>query len=90
MQQKFCFNCGKGSTKATSQTHDYPYKQKYDGNQIVLSTRHSHPDAARAWTYYIVWDGETYESFRYGGFCTLKCSCAFANAAVIAGYRREI
>ncbi len=29
----------------------------------------------------------TYKSFQYGAFCKLRCAEAFANAAVVAGYR---
>ena len=35
-----------------------------------------------------LWDGESYERFRYGHFCTLRCAEHFANDAVKAGYRR--
>jgi len=88
MEQVFCANCGKGSKKSTW-IAVYPRKHPYDGNMIVVKTRHSHPEASRPWTEYIVWDGESYEPFNYGHFCTYRCSCQFANAAVRAGFVRE-
>ena len=87
MEQVLCANCGKGSKKTTDVVV-YPRKHPYDGNMIVVQTRHSHPEAARPWTEYIVWDGESYEAFNYGHFCTYRCACRFANGAYQAGYRR--
>ena len=86
MQQQFCAYCGKGSDKATD-VIEYPRKLPYTGNQIVVLTRHSHPEHPFPYTEYTVWDGETYDPNKYGHFCTRRCAYNFANSAVIAGYR---
>ena len=88
MKQEFCVNCGAGAKKTTT-TVEVPYKEPYQGNMIVVLTRHSHPENPRPWTEYSVWDGETYEPLRYGHFCRLKCCREFANDCAAAGYRRK-
>ena len=85
MNQQFCANCGKGSAKAVS-TVSCGHKEPYDGNLIVVRTRH--PWFGEQYTEYTVWDGESYQHNRYGAFCSRRCACEFAQDAVKAGFRR--
>ena len=95
MNQQSCANCGKGSAKDT--TNESLYNDEvYTGNLQVIRTKvHHYGDSVRISdrpvskvTVLTLWDGESYERFRYGEFCTLRCAEHFANDAVKAGYRR--
>ena len=95
MNQQFCANCGKGSAKDTHRESLYN-DEVYTGNLQVIRTKvHQYGDNVRISdrpvskvTELTLWDGESYEPFRYGHFCTLRCAEHFANDAVKAGYRR--
>tara|TARA_E500000081_G_C5927945_1_gene259391 strand:- start:77 stop:343 length:267 start_codon:yes stop_codon:yes gene_type:complete len=65
-----CRECGKAAAKRTT-TEWYTDNEMppYTGNQIVLKTLHRHR---------LLWDGETYIQ-RYGYFCSLNCTSAYAN-----------
>lgn len=87
MNQQFCACCGKGSRKLTDMV-EYPRKQPYDGNHVVVLTRHSHPEHPAPYTEYTIWDGESYRRNEYGSFCSRRCAYEFAEAAVRAGFKR--
>tara|TARA_B100000085_G_C18439069_1_gene469973 strand:+ start:125 stop:424 length:300 start_codon:yes stop_codon:yes gene_type:complete len=95
MNQQFCANCGKGSAKDTHR-ESLENDETYQGNQqIIRSKVYQYGDSVYMGgrkiskvTELTLWDGESYERFRYGHFCTLRCAEHFANDAVKAGYRR--
>jgi hypothetical protein len=65
-----CRECGKAAVKrTTTEWHTDNEMPPYTGNQIVLKTLHRHR---------LLWDGETYIQ-RYGYFCSLNCTSAYAN-----------
>lgn len=95
MKQQSCANCGKGSAKDTHRETLYN-NETYQGNlQVIRSKVHQYGDGVLIGkrpvskvTQLTLWDGESYERFRYGHFCTLRCAEHFANDAVKAGYAR--
>ena len=56
--------------------------EEYQGNAQVASRKpfRQHTESLRL-------NRGTYKGFNYGAFCKLRCAEAFANAAVVAGYR---
>ena len=69
-----CRECGKAAVKRTT-TEWYmrdEEKPPYTGNLIVLKEQQRRR---------ILWDGETYIQ-KYGYFCSLNCTSAYANKMV--------
>ena len=75
---KPCPECGKAAAKYTTNewysSAEMPRGEMppYNGNQIVLRKGHRHR---------VLWDGETYIQ-KYGYFCSLNCTSAYANKMV--------
>lgn len=69
-----CRECGKAAAKRTTTEWFMRDEEKppYTGNLIVLKEQRRRR---------ILWDGETYIQ-KYGYFCSLNCTSAYANKMV--------
>lgn len=85
MRQQFCACCGKGSSKQFE--HLNWQDQPYTGNLIVVRRKVYQYGTKGTLTDFTLWDGESYEPFKSGAFCSVRCATEFANAAVRAGFR---
>ena len=74
-----CRECGKTAAKHT-ETHHMVVNEPYTGNMVVVKKK-TYVSFGKDCMTLTLWDGETYV-LKYGYFCSLNCTSAYANRMV--------
>lgn len=76
----YCAWCGAKTPKLFGTLEVEPGEEYLGNAQVVSRRRFRDKEELRL-------NRGTYDGFKYGAFCKLRCAEAFANSAVVAGYR---